>query len=74
PDDAEPHGINAEPIYDPNNGEGEFALDPSSPGYDQGTLLNNFNDGFEGNAPDVGAFERGSKPMTFGVEAYREVW
>jgi hypothetical protein len=67
---VERHGVHAEPIYDPSNGEGEFALDPSSPGYDAGALLLNFNDGFTGAAPDMGAHERGTPPMEFGVNAY----
>ncbi|NIM93363.1 MAG: hypothetical protein GTO18_06595 [Anaerolineales bacterium] len=83
--DARPHqshGINltdgAQPQYDPDNllfsragGMGEFALLPGSPGYDDGVVLSNFNDFYTGNAPDMGAFEYGSPPMEFGVNAYR---
>jgi hypothetical protein len=68
---AEPHGIHADPIYDPGNGKGEFALDSSSPGYDAGVVLPNFNDGFTGSAPDMGAHESGTPALEFGVEAYR---
>ena len=57
--------------FDQNNSEGEFALLPSTPGHDLGILLPNFNDGFEGAAPDAGAFELNSDPMQFGVDAYR---
>ncbi len=67
---AEPHGIQAVPIYDPGNGKNEFALDPSSPGYDAGIRLPNFNDGFTGSGPDMGAHESGTPAMEFGVEAY----
>ncbi len=67
----EPNGIHAEPIYDPGNGPGEFALDPVSPGFDDGQIVPNFNDGYAGAAPDIGAFEAGSRPMEFGVDAHR---
>ncbi|MBA7698328.1 hypothetical protein ES703_107005 [subsurface metagenome] len=68
---AEPNGINDVPIYDPNNGDGEFALDSSSPGYDAGVVIPNFNDNYNGAAPDIGAYEAGSPPMEFGVNAYQ---
>jgi hypothetical protein len=69
----EQNGINDVPIYDPNNQEGEFALDSQSPGFDDGVVLFNFNDDYAGAAPDMGAFEAGSPPMEFGVDAYRNV-
>jgi hypothetical protein len=65
----EPHGIKGVPIYAPNRAPGDFSLDPSSPGFDAGVIIPNFNDGFTGKAPDVGAFEAGSPPMEFGVKA-----
>ena len=68
---AEPNGIHGVPIYDRNNGDGEFALDPFSPGYDAGVVIPNFNDDYNGAAPDIGAHEAGSPPMEFGVDAYR---
>jgi hypothetical protein len=68
---AEPNGINGVPIYDRYNGEGEFALDPSSPGYDAGVVIWNFNNNYNGAAPDIGAHEAGSPPMEFGVNAYQ---
>lgn len=68
---AEPHGIKGVPIYDRHNGEGEFALDPSSPGYDAGVVIPNFNDHYYGIAPDIGAHEAGNPPMEFGVDAYQ---
>jgi hypothetical protein len=68
---AEPNGINGVPIYDRYNGEGEFALDPSSPGYDAGVVIWNFNNNYNGAAPDIGAHEAGSPPMEFGVDAYQ---
>jgi len=55
---------------DENNGKGEFALKLNSPGIDAGVRIPNFNDFFTGNSPDIGAFERGDKPMEFGVNAY----
>ncbi|MHC4744353.1 MAG: right-handed parallel beta-helix repeat-containing protein, partial [Planctomycetota bacterium] len=68
---AEPNGIRDVPIYDRNNGDGEFALDPFSPGYDAGVVIPNFNDNYNGAAPDIGAHEAGSPPMEFGVNAYQ---
>jgi hypothetical protein len=67
----ETHGIKGLPKYSATNGPGQFALDPSSPGYDAGTLISNFNDVYTGSKPDVGAFEAGSPAMKFGVNA---VW
>ncbi|MEM7655527.1 MAG: right-handed parallel beta-helix repeat-containing protein [Bacteroidota bacterium] len=37
---------------------GTYWLEDGSPGHDQGVVLPGFNDGFEGRAPDIGAFER----------------
>jgi len=68
---AEPHGIKGVPIYDPDNGDGDFMLDRSSPGYDAGAVIPNFNDNYSGAAPDLGAHEAGSPPMEFGVDAYQ---
>jgi hypothetical protein len=69
---AEPSGIVGTPIYQPGNGwvsesGGMYQLDPSSPGYDRGVRLPNFNDDYVGAAPDIGAHEAGSAPMRFGV-------
>ncbi|MGD8240859.1 MAG: hypothetical protein PVH68_20075 [Armatimonadota bacterium] len=69
--DHQRHGILGEPRYDPRNGPGEFALAPSSPGYDAGLRIPNFNDAFTGKAPDIGAHEAGTPPMQFGPDAYR---
>lgn len=52
-------------------GRGVFWLSPQSPGFDAGTRLPGFNDGFLGRAPDAGAHEAGSPPMGFGPEAFR---
>ncbi|MHC4119897.1 MAG: right-handed parallel beta-helix repeat-containing protein [Planctomycetota bacterium] len=68
---AEPNGIRDVPIYDRNNGDGQFALDPFSPGYDAGVVIANFNDNYNGAAPDIGAHEAGSPPMEFGIDAYQ---
>ncbi|MHC5038655.1 MAG: right-handed parallel beta-helix repeat-containing protein [Planctomycetota bacterium] len=71
---SEKHGRRGKPLFDPRNrfgkGKGEFRLSTKSPGYDAGVRLPNFNDGFTGRAPDMGAHEAGSPPMEFGVEAY----
>jgi hypothetical protein len=61
---AEAHGIRGEPRY-----ASQFALAAGSPGIDQGVRLPNFNDGFIGAAPDVGAQETGAPLLQFGVAA-----
>jgi len=66
----EQHSVTGVPIYAKNRPEGDFSLDPRSPGYQAGVAIPNFSDGFRGKAPDMGAFEHGSTPMEFGVKAY----
>ncbi|MCI0512673.1 right-handed parallel beta-helix repeat-containing protein [candidate division KSB1 bacterium] len=39
-----------------------FRLDAKSPNIDRGTVIPNINDEFQGNAPDIGAFEFGANP------------
>jgi len=73
---AEPHRIKGVPVYAPGNGPasgpgGMYQLDRSSPGRDGGIVIPNFNDDYEGAAPDVGAHEAGSPRMEFGVDAHR---
>ena len=73
---AEPHGIKGVPVYAPGNGPasgsgGMYQLDRSSPGRDAGVVIPNFNDNYEGAAPDVGAHEAGSPRMEFGMDAHR---
>jgi len=71
---AESHGIVGTPIYQPGNGwesgaNGMYQLTPNTRGHDDGAVLPNFNDGFQGSAPDIGAHEAGSPAMRFGVKA-----
>lgn len=66
----ESHGINSVPTYDPANGEGEYALQSGTNGFDAGVVIPNFSDNFYGTGPDIGAFEANSPPMQFGVNAY----
>jgi len=40
-----------------------------NPVIDSGVRLPNFNDGFSGKGPDLGAFERGTSPLGFGRHA-----
>jgi hypothetical protein len=70
PNGTEANGWHGTPAFAAANGSGEYALDPASLGFDAGQVLPGFNDGFAGTAPDVGAFEAGSPPMEFGVDAY----
>jgi hypothetical protein len=71
---AEANGIKGTPIYQSGHGwqsgaAGRYQLAPSSPGYDKGVRIPNFNDDFRGAAPDIGAHEAGSAPMRFGPAA-----
>ncbi|HEX5129437.1 MAG TPA: hypothetical protein VFV90_06805 [Usitatibacter sp.] len=66
--------IIAAPLYAPGNGwkseeGGMYQLAPGSPGSDQGVPIPNFNDGYRGAAPDVGAHEGGTARMKFGIGA-----
>ncbi len=63
-------GIKAMPTYDLSAAV-PFALAPSSKGYDTAVRIPNFNDGFVGSGPDMGAYEAGTPPLQFGVNAYR---
>ena len=69
---AEANGIVGTPIYEAGNGwenesGGFYQLAPTSPGYDRGVYLPNFNDGFTGRAPDFGAHEAGTPGLRFGI-------
>lgn len=70
---TETSGINGVPIYQSGNGwtseaGGMYQLATNSPGYDRGQRLANFNDGFTGAGPDIGAHEAGTPAMVFGVK------
>ena len=68
----EKHGIRGAPVFISGSGlngnKGIFSLSPQSPGFDAGLVLPNFNDGFTGAGPDIGAHESGAAPMQFGAE------
>ena len=44
----------------------DYRLRPDGPAVDQGVILPNFNDGFKGKAPDLGALEAGEPMPHFG--------
>jgi hypothetical protein len=74
PSSPEVSGIVATPTYAAGNGwqsemGGLYQLAAGTPGYDQGARIPNFNDGFLGAAPDVGAAEAGAPAMKFGIAA-----
>ena len=75
PDGQEQHGLSGKPTYAPGAGFnfetklGNFQLTPGSSGHDQGVVIPNFCDVFTSSAPDIGAHEAGTAPMTFGVKA-----
>jgi len=67
-------GINATPAYASGSGwqsesGGMYQLAAGTPGYDGGVRIPNFNDGYLGNGPDVGAAEAGAPAMKFGPAA-----
>lgn len=62
------------PQYQSGNGwssywTGKYRLVPETPGYDDGVIIPNFNDGFTGAGPDRGAQEDGTPDMDFGTAA-----
>ncbi|MCJ7740629.1 hypothetical protein MUP32_04930, partial [Candidatus Microgenomates bacterium] len=59
--------------FDRATGKGSFYLNSTSGGFDKAVLLPNFNDGYTGTAPDMGAHEANTPPMEFGVNAYLTV-
>jgi hypothetical protein len=68
---AQPNGIAATPTYASGHGPasgggGLYQLSPGSRGYDAGAVLPNFNDGYTGSRPDLGAHEAGAGQMKFG--------
>ncbi|HXE60755.1 MAG TPA: Ig-like domain-containing protein [Gemmatimonadaceae bacterium] len=74
PSSPEVGGIVATPQYASGNGwvsesGGMYQLAAGTPGYDQGKRIANFNDHFNGAAPDVGAAEAGDAAMKFGIAA-----
>ncbi len=75
PEDQEKHGVLGQPVYVPNAGfdplakTGVFQLMLDSPGAGAGVALPNFNDAPPDQAPDMGAHQRGSPPLRFGVNA-----
>jgi len=67
----EANGITGTPIFDLENSRGPFFpfyLLPLSPGHDDGAVIPNFSDGYEGAAPDIGAYEANSTKLRFGIE------
>ncbi len=76
PDENGGHSLEGTPIYikdayfDFDEMKADFSLNSLSLGYDAGEIIPNFTDGYEGAAPDFGAFEAGKPPMEYGVNAY----
>ena len=74
---AEPHAVRGVPVYVPRTGydpatkAGRFQLTDGSPGAGAGVAIPNFSDGSPGSRPDMGAHQRGTPPMRFGVDAGR---
>ena len=75
PQGQETHGLRGVPVYAANTGfdsvtkTGRFQLAPDSPGAGAAQIVPNFSDGYVGPAPDIGAHQRGARPMRYGVTA-----
>lgn len=57
------------PLYETTTKTANFQLASSSAGYDDGVIIPNFCDQYEGAAPDMGAQEANAPAMVFGVNA-----
>ncbi|MHB8875722.1 MAG: malectin domain-containing carbohydrate-binding protein [Myxococcaceae bacterium] len=69
-----PGNIRGTPVYASGSGavsrgNGMYQLAAGSPGFDGAQVLPNFNDGFAGTGPDIGAHEAGTAAMKFGRAA-----
>jgi len=75
PEGHETHAARGEPVYEANAGfdsatkTGRFQLTKESPGAGAGEAIPNFSSGYVGQAPDIGAHQRGAPAMRFGVGA-----
>ena len=75
PTDHEKHGLEGIPRYvpaagfDPETRTGMFQLALESKGVDAAVVIPNFCETVNGNYPDMGAHERGTGRMQFGVRA-----
>ncbi len=75
PPNHEEHGLKGIPRYvagagfDPETRMGMFQLAPGSKGVDAAVVIPNFCETVNGNHPDLGAHERGTGRMQFGVRA-----
>lgn len=75
PASQEGHGVRGVPVYisgagfDPSTKVGRFQLAPDSPGASAGQLIPNFSEGYTGDAPDIGAHQRGAPPIQYGTNA-----
>jgi hypothetical protein len=57
-----------DPLFvNPNAGGLGFRLQPGSPAIDHGQVINGVTDGYQGNAPDAGAYEFNGQDWKAGV-------
>lgn len=75
PDNHEKHGLKGSPQYiqgagfEPKTRTGVFQLTPASRGVDAAEVIPNFCEVIDGKHPSLGAHERGTERMQFGVNA-----
>jgi hypothetical protein len=62
----EQHGLNAAPGFS-GTAAGNYNLGPASPLIDQGVVIPGINDGYNGSAPDIGAYESASSAPVNGA-------
>lgn len=66
---TEPNGKHNRPTYKSGHGPeflGKYQLASGTDGHNQGQVIPNFNDGYLGAAPDMGAHEEGTPDLIFG--------
>jgi len=61
-----------QPYTDPEFGD--FTLRANMPQIDAGRVVSSYTDGYQGSAPDVGAYESGITPWVPGADFARKVW
>ena len=58
------------PTHSPDAPTGDYELDPTSRGHGEGEYVPNFCANMQGVAPDIGAHEKDTTPMQFGIGAF----
>lgn len=62
--------LNGVPAHSPDAPSGDYELDPTSRGYEEGEEIPNITAHMTSATPDVGAHEKGTLPIQYGTEAF----